>query len=195
MVRQSTSRRGTPKVRYNVMSVPFDARTRTFGAPRLEVDCRTMGKSGTLPRISPDGRYLLITLGDFGQFHIWHKSSDLWVKDLKTGAFYPLRAANSPEVDSYHTWSSNGRWIVFSSRRLDGNFTRPCIAYFDRNGQAHKAFLLPQEDPEERGELAEFCLPYDLWNPVISLLNEESTDVQTLRKLAFAQQNLLDKQG
>ena len=136
------------EVRYNVMSVPFDARTRTFGAPRLEVDCRTMGKSGTLPRISPDGRYLLITLGDFGQFHIWHKSSDLWVKDLKTGAFYPLRAANSPEVDSYHTWSSNGRWIVFSSRRLDGNFTRPCIAYFDRNGQAHKAFLLPQEDPE-----------------------------------------------
>ena len=37
---------------------------------------------------------------------------------------------------------------MFSSRRLDGNFTRPCIAYFDRNGQAHKAFLLPQEDPE-----------------------------------------------
>ena len=33
------------EVRYNVMSVPFDARTRTFGAPRLEVDCRTMARA------------------------------------------------------------------------------------------------------------------------------------------------------
>ena len=114
----------------------------------MEIDCRAAGKSATLPRISPDGRYLLVTLADFGQFHIWHKSSDLWVKDLQTGVFAPLQAANSPEVDSYHTWSSNGRWIVFSSRRLDGSFTRPCIAYFDREGRAHKAFLLPQEDPE-----------------------------------------------
>lgn len=136
------------EVRYNVMSVPFDARTHTFGTPQVEIDCRAAGKSATLPRISPDGRYLLVTLADFGQFHIWHKSSDLWVKDLQTGVFAPLQAANSPEVDSYHTWSSNGRWIVFSSRRLDGSFTRPCTAYFDREGRAHKAFLLPQEDPE-----------------------------------------------
>ena len=97
------------EVRYNVMSVPFDARTHTFGTPQVEIDCRAAGKSATLPRISPDGRYLLVTLADFGQFHIWHKSSDLWVKDLQTGVFAPLQAANSPEVDSYHTWSSNGR--------------------------------------------------------------------------------------
>ena len=136
-------------VRYNIMSIPFDARSRTFGTPHIEIDCAQWQKSGTLPRISPDGRYLLFTLGDFGQFHIWHKSSDLWVKRLSDGHIYPLTKANSNDVDSYHTWSTNGRWIVFSSRRLDGNYTRPFIAYFDTNGQAHKAFLLPQEDPEQ----------------------------------------------
>ena len=39
--------------------------------------------------------------------------------------------------------------MVFSSRRDDGSYTRPYIAYFDRQGKGHKAFLLPQEDPEQ----------------------------------------------
>ena len=134
-------------IRYNLMSIPFDEQTRTFGEPVVEVKCDS-ASSITLPRVSPDGRYVLFTMGDFGQFHIWHKSSDLYVKDLQTGAVRSLSAANSADVDSYHTWSSNGRWIVFSSRRDDGSYTRPYIAYFDKDGRDHKAFLLPQEDPE-----------------------------------------------
>lgn len=112
------------------------------------MDCAAVGKSAAVPRVSPDGRYLLFTLADQGQFHIWHKSSDLYVKDLRTDSIRPLAVTNSAEVDSYHTWSSNGRWIVFSSRRDDGSYTRPYIAYFDRSGQSHRAFLLPQSDPE-----------------------------------------------
>lgn len=136
-------------LKYNLMSIPFDEKTRTFGTPRLEYDCRSHGLSASVPRVSPDGRYVLFTLGRFGQFHIWHKSSDLYVKDLKTGKVYPLSAANSPNVDSYHSWSSNGRWIAFSSRRDDGSFTRIYFTYFDRQGRAHKAFMLPQRDPEQ----------------------------------------------
>lgn len=136
------------EVRYNLMSMDFDERTRTFGAPRVELDCAGQGKSCTVPRVSPDGRYVLFTLADYGQFHIWHKSSDLYVKDLQSGEVRPLSATNSPDVDSYHTWSSNGRWMIFSSRRDDGSFTRPYIAYFDKDGHSYKAFLLPQEDPE-----------------------------------------------
>lgn len=136
-------------VHYSLMSVPFDPASRRFGQPRVELDCDSLGRSATLPRVSPDGRYLLFTLGAFGQFHIWHKSSDLWLKDLRDGTVRPLSAANSADVDSYHSWSSNGRWIVFSSRRDDGSYTRPYIAYFDSEGRDHKAFLLPQEDPEQ----------------------------------------------
>jgi dipeptidyl aminopeptidase/acylaminoacyl peptidase len=128
--------------------VDFDPQTQTFGEPQMVVDAPAKGKSITLPRVSPDGRYVLYTEGDYGQFHIWHKSSDLWVKDLQADTCYALKPANSKDVDSYHTWSSNGRWIVFSSRRDDGNYTRPYIAYFDKNGKARKAFMLPHEDPE-----------------------------------------------
>ena len=134
-------------IRYNLMSVTFDEETMQFGDPQVEVDCVSMGKSATVPRVSPDGKYLLFTLGDFGQFHIWHSSSDQYVKNLETGEVYPLTEANSADVDSYHSWSSNGRWLVFSSRRDDGSYTRPYIAYFDKQGKARKAFMLPQENP------------------------------------------------
>ncbi len=135
-------------IRYNMMSIPFEPDTRSFGQPKLEVNAAAENKSISVPRVSPDGRYVLYTKGDYGQFHIWHKSSDLWVKDLQTDSCYALTEANSPDVDSFHSWSSNGRWFVFSSRRMDGNYTRPFIAYFDEQGRAHKAFVIPQEDPE-----------------------------------------------
>lgn len=137
-------------LRYDLWSIPFDPATRQFGQPRIEFEASALGKSASVPRVSPDGRYLLFTLGDYGQFHIWHKSADLWVKPLEQpqNPPYPLTVANSHDADSYHTWSSNGRWIVFSSRRDDGDFTRPYIAYFDNDGQTRKPFILPQRDPE-----------------------------------------------
>lgn len=140
--------RNYDKIHYNLMSMPYDADRDSFGTPEVVVNAESYGKSITFPRVSPDGRYVLYAEGDYGQFHIWHKSSDLWVKDLENDTCYALTEANSNDVDSYHTWSSNGRWIVFSTRRMDGNYTRPFIAYFDKQGKAHKAFCLPQRDPE-----------------------------------------------
>ena len=130
------------------MSIPFEPKTRSFGKPKMEVNAVAENKSISVPRVSPDGRFVLYTKGDYGQFHIWHKSSDLWVKDLQTDSCYALTEANSPDVDSFHSWSSNSRWFVFSSRRMDHNYTRLFVAYFDKQGKAHKPFVIPQEDPE-----------------------------------------------
>ena len=135
-------------IRYNLMSIPFDAKTRRFGQPRLEVDAVSDSMSISVPRVSPDGRFVLYTRGSYGNFHIWHTSSDLWVKDLERDSCYALSEANSPDVDSFHSWSSNGRWFAVSSRRMDSNYTRIFLAYFDKEGRARKAFVLPQEDPE-----------------------------------------------
>jgi len=55
-------------------------------------------------------------------------------------------AINSEDVESYHSWSSNSHWLVFSSRRIDGLYTRPFIAYINEHGEASKPFLLPQND-------------------------------------------------
>ncbi len=165
------------KVRYDVMSMTFDKASGTFGEPVLEVACDSMGCSATVPRVSPDGRYLLFTLGDFGQFHIWHTGADLYVKNLLTGEVRPLTATNSDRAESYHTWSSNGRWMVFSSRREDANYTRPWIAYFDHSGEGHKAFVLPQEDPEYHQLLLKSYNVPELTRDAVRLTPEEIKDV------------------
>jgi Tol biopolymer transport system component len=164
-------------IHYNLMSMPYDMEKDTFGTPVMVVNAEAKHKSITFPRVSPNGRYVLYAEGEYGQFHIWHKSSDLWVKDLQTDSCYALTEANSNDVDSYHSWSSNGRWIVFSTRRMDGNYTRPFIAYFDKEGKAHKAFCLPQRDPEHNVMLMKSYNVPELSKNAVKVMEQTLYDV------------------
>ena len=67
--------------------------------------------------------------------------------DLSTGESIPLDILNSDDVESYHSWSSNSRWVIFSSRRMDGLYTRPYIAYIDEKGNACKPFYCLRKIP------------------------------------------------
>lgn len=134
--------------KYDLYKKSFDPDTKHFGPRELVYAASQEGKSVTLPRVSPDGRYLLMTIGDYGVFHIWHRSSDLLLMDLQDGSMRKLHEVNSPDTESFHNWSSNGRWILFSSRRDDGSYTRLYLAYFDRNGRGHKPFIIPQKTPD-----------------------------------------------
>lgn len=143
----------TPMIRYDIVSRDFDPATRRFSAPDTIVLASADSMSVLLPRISPDGKYLLYCKAPFGTFHIWHKESDLYITDLSTGKERALTRANSDDTESYHSWSSNSRWIVFSSRRDDGSYTRPYITYVDADGSESKAFVVPQESPDYYREL------------------------------------------
>lgn len=136
------------KVKYSLCRIGFNPEDASFGEKVDTIYNGPMnGKSVSFPRISPDGRFLVFTLQEYGNFSIWHKDADLWVADLASGEAFPLEAANSEDVDSYHSWSGNSRWLVFSSRRMDGLYTRPFFCHIDGNGQASKPFLLPQKNP------------------------------------------------
>jgi hypothetical protein len=109
----------------------------------------------------------MFTLGNYGCFHIWHRDADLWLMDLQSGVAQPLKTVNSDNTESYHSWSSNGRWLVFSSRRDDGGFTRPFIAHIDSEGKATKPFELPQQDPDRhRQMLWSYNIPEFMKGPV-----------------------------
>lgn len=155
------------EVKYNIYKKSFDPETMRFGPRELVFDADSLGKSATLPRISPDGRFLMFTLGNYGVFHIWHRDADLWIMDLATGQTKNLKEVNSPNVESYHSWSSNGRWVVFSSRRYDGTFTRPFFAHIDKNGHATKPFELPCDDPDyHRQFMKSYNIPEFMHGPV-----------------------------
>ncbi len=154
-------------VKYSIYRKPFDAKTKRFGPKEMVYDAAGIGKSATIPRISPDGRYLLFGMGEFGCFHIWHFDSDLYLTDLSSMETRPLTEANSSKADSYHVWSSNGRWIMFASRRDDGNYSRLYISYFDKDGKAHKPFEVPQKDPDFYGFfLKSYNVPEFMVEPV-----------------------------
>ena len=49
--------------------------------------------------------------------------------------------------DTYHSWSSTGRWFVFASKRDDGLYGKPYFAHVSADGKVSKPFLLPQKSP------------------------------------------------
>ena len=146
------------KIQYNLYRRSFDLSTHAFGDEELVYDAASDDKSVTLPRISPDGHYLLFAIGQYGCFHSRHHDGDIVCIPLEQYTGTPLNAENTSPVDltsvnspgysdSYPSWSSNGHWIMLASRRDDDNYSRVYFAYFN-NGKVGKAFLMPQEDPE-----------------------------------------------
>jgi len=138
----------TNEFRYNLMKILFDEKTESFGAPELVVDAASKGRSALFPRVSPDGRFLVYTMIESGTFPIWRPEADLWIKDLKSGEERAIDEINSFDTESFHNWDSSGRWLVFSSRREDGQYTRLYFARFDEEGRASKPFVLPQKNPQ-----------------------------------------------
>ena len=174
-----------PKIQYNLYRRSFDIATHNFGDEELVYDAASSDKSVSLPRISPDGRYLLFAIGQYGCFHSRHHDGDIVCIPLdqyngtpiqvETASKVDLSLVNSKEFsDSYPSWSSNGHWIMLASRRDDDNYSRVYFAYF-KNGKVGKAFMLPQEDPEHNTFLLKsYNRPEFMVEPVKISVNEFS---------------------
>lgn len=153
---------------YGLYRVPFDVRTGALGNPVDTIIPASPERSVSFPRLSPDGKYLLYTRSVSATFPIWHKEADLEMINLENGEAMDTQALNSPEAESYHSWSSNGKWVLFSSRRMDGRYTRLFIAGIREDGTFHKPFLLPQEDPiQNQLRLKSYNIPEFIQEEVI----------------------------
>ena len=99
------------------------------------------------PKASPDGKWIMFTVSDYGTFPIDHHESKLYMIDLETGELNSLDAVKQDKSgsDTYHSWSSDGRWFVFASKRGDGLFAKPYFCHLDENGNPSKPFVLPQK--------------------------------------------------
>ena len=165
-------------LQYSLVRIPFDETTGTIGT---QVDTLFSQRSVCHPRISPDGRYLLYTVADYGTFPIWHPEADLQMMNLQTGAIDSLSIANSEKSDTYHAWSSNSHWFVFASKRDDGLYGKPYFCYVDSHGKAHKPFCLPQQHPTfydnnlksfNAPELGKGKVPFDVYDVAKAMKQE-----------------------
>jgi len=171
---------------YDMVRVPYDVEKNTWGDVELLLSCDPAkaadawakleipdDKKAVLhniadPKVSPDGRFVLFCVSRFGNFSAYQESSDLYLLDLETRTARPLGSGvNSDHAECYHSWSSNSRWIAFSSKRPGGLMARPWFAYVDADGNAAKPFILPQEDPAFYDEyIRTFNVPVLIPEPV-----------------------------
>ncbi|MDR0431402.1 MAG: hypothetical protein LBH58_13130 [Tannerellaceae bacterium] len=172
-------------LRYSLCRISFDPDSGTFGNQvDTLINARELNKSVSTPRPSYDGKYIMYTLADYGNFMIWHREADLWLLDVETGETRALTEANSDDADSYHSWSSNSHWFVFGSRRIDGLYTRPYIASMDENGKVTKPFLVPQNHPSYyETSLYSFNVPEFVSGPV-------KMDVREVEKKALSKERI-----
>ena len=175
--------------KYDLCRIAFNPETGSFGS---EVDtlfrATSMGKSLTWPRPSYDGKYILFTLQDYGYFSIWHEESQQWLLELRTGEARELTELNSLRADSYHSWNVNSHWVVFTSRRDDGLYSRLYLASVDDQGHWSKPFLLPQRNPQHYYEssLFSFNVPdftksrvdFDAYNAGREILSDKRVETK-----------------
>jgi len=154
------------EIKYDLMRIRYDADSNTWGRDEMVVSSAVTGMSITEPRFSPDGRFLLFCMADYSVMPTYRPSSDLHLMDLQTGRYERLEC-NSDAPEAWHSWSSNSRWIVFTSKRGDGLHGRPYLSYIDARGKSHKPFILPQKDPTFYDSFLEhFNLPELIAGPV-----------------------------
>ncbi|MFC1634976.1 cytochrome C biosynthesis protein [Planctomycetota bacterium] len=154
------------KLKYDLCRIQYDVHTDSWGDVETVLSAEETGLSILLPRVSPDGRFLLCCMCEYGCFPVYQSSSDLYMMDLSTGEYQKL-TINSQYSESWHSWSSNSRWIAFSSKRRDGRFARTYLSYIDVDGIAHKPFVLPQPDPAHYDSLLEtYSVPELIRSPV-----------------------------
>ncbi|MCQ2214641.1 MAG: hypothetical protein MJZ31_01830 [Bacteroidales bacterium] len=172
--------------KYDLCRISFDAETGKFGS---KVDtlfkATAIGKSVTWPRPSYDGKYIMFTLIDYGYFSIWHKESDQYLLDTRTGEVRSISEINSEDSDSYHNWSENSHWVVFTSRRGDGLYSHLYLTSVGEDGRFTKPFLLPQENPLRyySESLFSFNTPDFTKKPVVFDSRTAGRDIESDRRI------------
>jgi len=182
-------------VRYDLMRIPYDLARNEWGKPEMVLSAAEIGGSVAQPRISPDGHWLFFCRTAYGCWPTYDPGSDLYGIDLSalTGGHQLISRKlelNSGQCESWLSWSSNSRWVVFSSKREAPLLNRPHLAYVSASGHCSKPFILPQEDPGYYDSLLKtYTIPTLATGPVrvsqLSLLRALKSSHK--RKLALPQ--------
>lgn len=135
------------KLLYHLVKVPFDTETGEMGT---QVDtlwnAEAHKASACHPKASPDGKWVMFSVADYGTFPINHSESSLQMVDLESGEVNTLDSIKGSNSDTFHSWSSDSRWFVFASKRGDAQYSKAFFCHLDDEGNPTKPFLLPQKN-------------------------------------------------
>jgi tetratricopeptide (TPR) repeat protein len=139
------------EIQYDLYRVPFNEGR--GGAPERIEGASANGKSNNFPKVSPDGKWIVFVECRSGQ--LMRPDSQLYIVPFEGGVARRMRA-NTPLMNSWHSFSPNGRWMVFSSKARSP-YTQMYLTHIDENGNDSPAILIENSTAANRAvNLPEF---------------------------------------
>ena len=145
------------KIQYDLYRIPFNGGR--GGKPEPVAGASSNGMSNTFPKVSPDGKWIVFVKCRNGQ--LMRPDSRLWIVPA-IGGQARLMNCNTRLMNSWHSFSPNGRWMVFSSK-ANTPYTQMFLTHIDDEGNDSPAILIPNSTAANRAvNIPEFISrPYD----------------------------------
>lgn len=172
---------------YDLYRIPFN--DGKGGTPEPIAGASNDGMSNYFPKYSPDGKWIVFTKSK--SYMLLQPDSELYIVPAKGGTARRLRH-NTPRMNSWHSWSSNSRWLVFSSK-MNGPYTQLFLTHIDENGDDSPPVLLERfTSPDRAANIPEFVkLPGD----AIADIKEQFLDAYSFLRAGMANENTGDHTG
>jgi len=132
------------QVQYDLYRVPFNEGK--GGRPERIVGASENGMSNDFPKVSPDGKWIVFVRNKTGL--LMRPDSKLYIVPAAGGVERPLRS-NQPVMNSWHSFSPNGRWLVFSSK-TPSPYTRLYLTHIDAEGNSTPAIAIENSTAANR---------------------------------------------
>jgi len=144
-------------MQYDLYRMPFNQGA--GGEPTPIAGASQNGMSNTFPKVTPDGKFVVFVKCRNGQ--LMRPDSELWVVPLEGGDARRMRC-NLRLMNSWHSFSPNGRWMVFSSK-ANTPYTQMFLTHIDEHGNDTPAILIENATTANRAvNIPEFVnRPYD----------------------------------
>jgi len=144
-------------IQYNLYRVPFNGGR--GGKAEAIAGASDNGMSNTFPKVSPDGRWIVFVKCHNGQ--LMRPDSQLWIVPAQGGEARRMRC-NTSRMNSWHSFSPNARWLVFSSKSRSP-YTQMYLTHIDEQGNDSPAILIDNATAANRAvNIPEFVnIPQD----------------------------------
>jgi tetratricopeptide (TPR) repeat protein len=136
---------------YDICRVPFN--DGAGGTAETLEGAAGDGFSNFFPRQSPDGKWIVFCKAK--NYMLLQPDSELHIVPAAGGKARRMRC-NTAQMNSWHSWSPNGRWLVFSSK-ANGPYTQLWLAHVDEEGNDSPAVALERlTTPDRAANIPEF---------------------------------------
>ncbi|GAB1370685.1 hypothetical protein MASR1M45_07460 [Candidatus Kapaibacterium sp.] len=128
---------GKQDYKYDIYHVPFNDGKGGEAKPLLGAS--NNGMSNFFPKYSPDGKWIVFCQSE--NFMLLQPDAKLYIIPSQGGTPRLMNCNNLGTMNSWHSWSPNGKWMVFSSK-AGGPYTQLYLTYIDEQGNDYPPVLL-----------------------------------------------------